>query len=249
MASPIHQFEIYPIRSIEIGGYDLSFTNSSLWMMIGVVVAITFFALATSRSSLVPGRLQVVAETMYGLIKKMIDDNMGHDGLIFFPLIFTIFIFVLMGNLLGLLPWSFTYTSHLAVTGALAVGVFTVVIVCGFLFNGIGFLKLFVPAGLPLWLMPFIIPIEVISFFVRPLTLSVRLFANMMAGHIMLKVVAGFALAAVLSMGAAGFLIGIGPVAINFIMIAFELLVALIQAYVFAILTCVYLKDTVHAHH
>ncbi len=251
MANPIHQFEITPIRHFEVGGVDLSFTNSSLWMMIAVIVATAFFLAATSKTKLLPGRLQAMAEMMYNIIHKMVEDNIGHKGMKYFPFIFTIFIVVLMGNLLGLLPYSFTYTSHLAVTGALALGVFATVIIMGFVSHGPAFLSMFVPAGLPIWLMPFIIPIEVVSFFVRPLTLAVRLFANMMAGHIMLKVVAGFAIAAALSMGTAGMLIGAGPVLINTIMMAFELLVALIQAYVFAILTCVYLKDTVelHGHH
>lgn len=248
MASPIHQFEIQPIVPFSLGGIDLAFTNSALWMTIGLVVSSFFFLIATRQQAMVPGRLQVFTEIMYEFIAKMVRENVGVKGFQYFPFIFTLFIFVLMGNVLGLLPYSFTYTSHLAVTGALAVFVFGMVVFFGFYNHGLHFLSLFVPSGAPLWLMPFIIPIEVISFLVRPLTLSVRLFANMMAGHIMFKVVASFAVAA-LSMGTVGVALGVFPVMINVIMMAFEVLVALIQAYVFAILTCVYLKDTVDLHH
>lgn len=248
MASPIHQFEIQPIIEYSIGGTDLSFTNSALWMVIGTIVSTMFLSIAMKRKSMVPGRLQMVAELLYEFIAKMVRDNIGSKGRKYFPFVFTLFMFVLMGNVLGLLPYSFTYTSHLAVTGGLAVLVFLIVIIGGFYHHGVHFLSLFVPSGAPLWLMPLIIPIEVLSFFVRPLTLSVRLFANMMAGHIMIKVVAGFAVAA-MSMGAAGVALGLLPVGINTVMYAFELLVALIQAYVFALLTCVYLKDTVDLHH
>lgn len=248
MASPIHQFEIQPIKPFSLGGIDISFTNSSLWMTIGVATAVVLFWVATANMKLVPARMQMIGEIFYGLIHKMVNDSIGPKGLRYFPLVFTVFIFVLMGNLLGLLPGSFTYTSHLAVTGALALLVFSIVIVCGLAFNGLHFFSLFLPAGLPWFLMPFILPIEIISFFVRPLTLSVRLFANMMAGHIMLKIVAGFSVAAA-GMGLTGYALGLAPTLINVVMIAFELLVAMIQAYVFAILTCVYLKDTVDIHH
>ena len=248
MANPIHQFEILPIIHIPVGNVDLSFTNSALWMVIGTVLSTVFLSIAMKRQELIPGRMQMFAEMLYEFIAKMVRENIGMKGRQYFPFVFTLFMFVLMGNLLGLLPYSFTYTSHLAVTGGLALMVFIMVVICGLYNHGTHFFALFVPAGAPLWLMPFIIPIEVFSFFCRPLTLSVRLFANMMAGHIMLKVVAGFAVAA-MGMGAAGAFLGLIPVGINTIMMAFELLVALIQAYVFAILTCVYLKDTVDLPH
>lgn len=248
MANPIHQFAITPIIEFELSGIDLSFTNSALWMVLGVVVSATFLSIATGRNAVVPGRLQMFAEILYGAIAGMVRDNIGQKGRQYFPFIFTLFMFILMGNLMGLLPYSFTYTSHLAVTGILALIVFFMVFAFGLFNHGLKFFSLFIPSGAPLWLMPFIIPLELISFFVRPLTLAIRLFANMMAGHIMLKVVAGFAVGAA-SMGAVGVFIGVFPVLINIALLAFELLVAVIQAYVFAILSCVYLKDTVDLHH
>jgi F-type H+-transporting ATPase subunit a len=248
MASPIHQFEIQRLFPLEIAGTDVSFTNSALWMCIGAIISMTFLTVAMQKKALVPGRMQAFSEILYGFLSKMVDEKIGDKGRPYFPFIFTLFMFVLMGNVLGLLPYSFTYTSHLAVTGALALFVFFMVIIFGFIHHGTHFLGLFIPKGAPIWLMPFIVPIEVLSFFVKPLTLSVRLFANMMAGHIMLKVVAGFAVAA-LGFGLAGAALGIIPVLINAAMLAFELLVALIQAYVFAILSCVYLKDAVDLHH
>ena len=248
MANPIHQFVIEPIIAFEVGSVDLSYTNSALWMTIGVVLSTTFLSIATKRKAMVPGRLQMAAEILYEAIAGMVRTNIGMKGRQYFPFIFTLFIFILMGNLLGLIPGSFTYTSHLAVTGILALFVFFMVFLFGIFNHGLKFFTLFIPSGAPLWLMPFIIPLELISFFVRPLTLSIRLFANMMAGHIMLKVVAGFAVAAA-GMGALGTAIGVFPVMINILLMAFECLVAVIQAYVFAILSCVYLKDTVDLHH
>ncbi len=248
MANPIHQFAIEPIIKFQLGNIDLSFTNSSLWMALAIVLSTSFLSIAIRKKAMVPGRMQIFAEILYGAIAKMVRENIGSKGRHYFPFIFTLFIFILMGNVLGLVPWSFTYTSHLAVTGALALLIFFMIFIFGFYNHGLKFFTLFVPSGAPLWLMPFIIPLEVISFFVRPLTLSIRLFANMMAGHIMLKVVAGFAVAAA-GMGLGGIFLGIFPVIINILLLAFECLVAVIQAYVFAILSCVYLKDTVDLHH
>lgn len=248
MANPIHQFVITPIIEFKAGGLDLSFTNSSLWMAVGVLLSVTLLSVAMRRKAMIPGRLQMAIEILYEAIAGMVRDNIGPKGRQYFPFIFTLFMFVLMGNVLGLLPYSFTYTSHLAVTGILALIVFFMVFLFGIFNHGLKFFSLFIPSGAPLWLMPFIVPLELISFFVRPLTLSIRLFANMMAGHIMLKVVAGFAVAAA-GIGAGGALLGIFPVAINMMLLAFECLVAVIQAYVFAILSCVYLKDTVDIHH
>lgn len=248
MANPIHQFEIERKIPLDIAGIDISFTNSAMWMAIGLIVSTGFLMLATSKKQLVPGRLQLCAEMTYDFIAKMVQDTIGPKGARYFPFIFTLFMFVLMGNVLGLIPGSFTYTSHLAVTGGLALFIFIMVIVFGFLNHGLHFLTLFTPPGVPWWLVLPLAAIELVSFFVRPITLSVRLFANMMAGHIMLKVVAGFAAAAA-GMGAAYVALGIFPTLINVGLIAFEFLVALIQAYVFAILTCVYLKDTVDLHH
>jgi len=248
MASPVHQFVIQEIVAFPPETGALSFTNSSLWMFFGIVLSTMFLSIAMRRKEMVPGRMQVFAEMLYEFIAKMVRDNIGPKGRAYFPFVFTIFVFVLMGNVMGLLPYSFTYTSHLAVTGGLALAVFLAVIVFGIFNHGLKFFSLFVPSGVPWWVLPLIIPIELISFFVRPLTLSVRLFANMMAGHIMLKIIAGFAVGAS-GMATWGFMVGFAPAFIGILMLLFELLVALIQAYVFAILSCVYLKDSVDLHH
>ncbi len=247
MASPVHQFVIQELIEFEAVGMNLSFTNSALWMLLAIVTSTVFLSLAMRKKELVPGRMQMFAELIYEFNAKMVRENIGSKGRIYFPFIFTVFMFVLMGNVLGLLPYSFTYTSHLAVTGALALVVFFAVIAFGLINHGLKFFSLFVPDA-PWWILPLIVPIELISFFVRPITLSVRLFANMMAGHIMLKIIAGFAVAAS-GMATWGFLVGFAPAFIGTLMMLFELLVALIQAYVFAILSCVYLKDTVELHH
>jgi len=197
---------------------------------------------------MVPGRVQVFSEMLYEFVAGLIRENVGTAGRKFFPFVFTLFIVVLLGNVLGLIPFSFTYTSHIIVTFALAALVFFAVIIFGIARHGIRFLSLFAPAGIPLWLMPLIIPIELLSFLIRPITLSVRLFANMMAGHLMLKVFASFSVA-MIGAGVAGMFGAMLPMLFNVILIAFELLIALLQAYVFAVLTCIYLKDTVELHH
>lgn len=251
MASPIHQFVVTPLSpstQMDINGIDISFTNSSLWMLIAACVSVVFISLASRRDEMVPGRLQMSGELLYEFVSKMVNENIGKHGRQYFPLIFTLFVFILTGNILGLFPHAFTYTSHLIVTGVLAMMIFFMVIGFGLYNHGLKFFTLFLPPNVPWWLIAFIIPIEIISFFVRPITLSVRLFANMMAGHIILKVVVSFAVAAA-SMGAAWAALGIFPVLINVGLMMFELLVACIQAYVFAILSCVYLKDSVDLHH
>ncbi len=248
MSDPIKQFVITPIIDLEVGGLDLSFTNSSLWMAIGVVVSAAFLSLAVRRKALVPGRLQMTAEMLYEFIAGTIRENIGSEGRRYFSLIFTLFVVVLMGNLLGMIPFSFTYTSHIVVTFALAMLVFLAVLIVGIARNGLHFFSLFLPPGVPAWLLPLIIPIELISFLIRPITLSVRLFANMMAGHLMLKVFAGFSV----MMFGAGFVGIVGsmlPMLFNVILIGFEFLIALIHAYVFTVLSCIYLKDTVDLHH
>lgn len=248
MANPMHQFEITPIVPFEVAGLDLSFTNSSLWMTIAVLFSITFFALATRSKSMVPGRLQVLAEDAYKFAEDLITDNIGAGGKEYFPLVFSLFIFVLFGNLFGMIPYSFTYTSHLAVTAGLALLVFFIVLIIGFIRHGTHFFSLFVPKDVPMVMLPLVVLIEFISFLSRPITLSVRLFANMVAGHVMLKVIAGFAI----MFGAAGGAAWIGalfPIAMNVVMIGFEFFIAFIQAYVFAVLTCIYLKDTVEIDH
>lgn len=248
MADPIHQFHIQKIVDFQIGGMDLSYTNSALWMTIGVIVSTMFLTIAMGRKSLVPGRGQVFAEMLYEFIAGMIRENIGSEGRKYFPLIFTIFIIVLMGNVLGLIPYSFTYTSHIVVTFALAAIVFFSVVILGLMRHGTHFFSLFLPPGVPMWLWPLIIPIELISFLIRPVTLSVRLFANMMAGHLMLKVFAGFSVA-MIGAGAVGVVGSAFPMLFNTVLTAFEFLIALIHAYVFTVLSCIYLKDTVDLDH
>ncbi len=245
MAGPIEQFEIHPIVPIEIGGMDLSFTNSALWMVLATGAATVFLTVGARRRALVPGRMQLMAEMAYEFIANMIRDNVGDAGRRYFPYIFTLFMFILFGNLLGLIPGSFTYTSHIIVTGALAVTVIVAVTVIGIVKHGAHFFSLFVPSGVPLLMMPLMIPIEIISYLSRPVSLSIRLFANMMAGHTMIKVFAGFVVplgAVTLGLG------GLAPIAMNVALTGFELLVAFLQAYVFTVLTCLYLNDALHLH-
>ena len=249
MADPIHQFAITPITSepLIVGGVDISFTNSALWMVIAVVVATSFFSLALQRKSLVPGRMQATAEMFYGFIANMIRENIGKKGQSYFPFIFTLFMVVLLGNLLGMIPGSFTYTRHIAVTGALALVVFFICTIIGFVKHGMKFFTFFCPANVPIFLWPLIIPIEVLSYLIRPITLSVRLFANMMAGHLILKVFAGFTVG-LLGLGGIGFAIGMLPMLFNAVLVAFEILIALLHAYVFTVLSCTYLKDSIDLH-
>lgn len=251
MAKPTDQFIVKPLvgnEDVVLSGINLTFTNSSLWMVLAALTSISFLSIAMHKKALIPGRLQIMAELMYEFVSKMVSDNIGPKGKQYFPFIFTMFFFVLFGNLLGLLPYSFTYTSHISVTATLAVTVMVMTIGFGILNNGLKFFSLFLPANVPWWLVPFIIPIEIISFFVRPVTHSVRLCANMMAGHLILKVVLSFAVGAA-SLGGAWVVLGIFPVLVDVAFLMFELLVAGVQAYVFAILSCVYLKDTVDLHH
>ncbi len=240
--SPLEQFEIKRLIPVDLGGVDVSFTNSALFMLIAVALVTLFLTSATRSRALVPGRLQSVAELSYEFIANMIRENVGSEGRRYLPFIFTLFMFILFGNLLGMVPYSFTYTSHIIITFALAAVVFIGVTVIGFLRHGAGFLKLFVPSGVPVALLPFLVVIELLSYLTRPISLSVRLFANMMAGHTMLKVIAGFVIAL-------GFLGGWAPLALVVALTALEILIAFLQAYVFTILTCIYLNDAVHLHH
>jgi F-type H+-transporting ATPase subunit a len=237
---PMHQFEIKQLIPIEIGGYDVSLTNSGAFMLAAVALITLFMTVATSKRSLVPGRLQSVAEYSYGFIANMLRDNVGTAGMPFFPFVFSLFLFILVANFLGMMPYSFTVTSHIIVTGAFALFIFFGVTLLGFLKHGIFYLKLFVPSGVPFLLLPIIVPIEIISYLSRPLSLSVRLFANMLAGHTMLKVFAGF----VIALGIAG----AGPLVVMVALTALEFLVAFLQAYVFAVLTCIYINDAIHMH-
>ncbi|MEO1040059.1 MAG: F0F1 ATP synthase subunit A [Pseudomonadota bacterium] len=253
--NPIEQFQIKPIVDFSIAGYDLSFTNSSYFMVAAVLLIVTLLSVATGKRALVPGRAQSVAELTYEFVAGMIRSTAGPDGLRFFPLVFTLFAFVLMSNMLGMMHYfpapglkGFTTTSHLIVTIGLAAIVMSVVVGYGVYKNGFGFLKLFVPSGVPAAVLPFVVLIEVISFLSRPISLSVRLFANMLAGHILLKVFAGF----IVMLGAAGgawAALGILPFFMVVAITALEFLVAFLQAYVFAILTCIYLSDALHPGH
>jgi len=244
--SPMEQFQVKPIIPLHIGGYDVSFTNQSLWMCIVVGAVSLFMAVAVSNRRLVPSRMQSMAEMSYEFVANMINMAAGEDGLRFFPFIFTIFLFVATSNFFGLLPGSFTVTSQIAVTFALTALVILTVIVTGFIKHGIGFLMLFVPKA-PALMLILLVPLEVISFCTRPMSLSVRLFANMLAGHTMLKVMAGF----VIALGGAGGImafLSVAPMALIVAVYLLEFLVAFLQAYVFAILSCIYLSEALHLH-
>ncbi|OFW98885.1 MAG: F0F1 ATP synthase subunit A, partial [Alphaproteobacteria bacterium RIFCSPHIGHO2_12_FULL_45_9] len=243
MADPMHQFQIATLIPFHVGGVDLSFTNSSLWMLIGTVLSIVGLTIASERKAMIPGRLQVGAEGLYNFIDNLITENIGAGAKQYFPLVFTLFVMVLVGNFLGMIPYSFTYTSHLAVTAGLALMVFFTVLIIGIARHGTHFFSLFVPPGVPMWLLWLVVLIEIVSFISRPITLSVRLFANMVAGHVLMKVIAGFAIMFA-SVGGFAWLGTLLPVAFNVVMIGFEFFIAFIQAYVFAVLTCIYLKDT-----
>lgn len=248
MAGPIEQFKIEPIVPVQIGGIDFSFTNASLWMAFAAIASVAIFSYGMSRRALVPGRPQIFTEMFYEFVSSMIRDSMGTKGKQYFPLIFTLFVVVLMGNLLGMLPYSFTYTSHIIVTGALALMIFLFVTIIGLFRHGFAFFNLFSPPGVPFIMKFLVVPIEILSFLVRPITLSVRLFANMMAGHLVLKVFAGFSVS-LLAIPLIGPIASLLPMGFNVLMIAFEVLVALLQAYVFAILSAIYLNDTIEIHH
>jgi F-type H+-transporting ATPase subunit a len=236
------QFEIKRIVPLELFGWDVSFTNSSLFMVIAMAIIPLFYLVAMNRRALVPGRLQSTAELSYEYVANMVRDIVGEGGMKYFPWIFTIFMFILVLNLLGLVPYSFTVTSHIIVTFAFAAMVWLVVTVIGFVNHGPGFLKLFVPSGVPWWLLPIIVVIELISYLIRPISHSVRLFANMMAGHAMLKVFAGF----VIGLGLLG---GWAPLVFLVGFTGLELVVAFLQAFIFTVLTCIYLNDAVNMHH
>ncbi|MGE0747831.1 MAG: F0F1 ATP synthase subunit A [Rhodospirillales bacterium] len=238
--SPLEQFEIHPLVPIRLGDADVSFTNSSLVMVIAVALVIIFLFAATRRRALVPGRLQSMAELAYEFVANLIRDTVGNEGRRYFPIIFTIFMFVLFGNLLGMVPYSFTFTSHIIVTFAMALVVFVAVTILGFAKHGMHFFSFFVPPGVSKAMWPLLIPIEILSYLSRPISLSVRLFANMLAGHTLLKVFAGF----VPALGVAGVL----PLAFVSALTGLEIVIAFLQAYVFTILTCLYINDALHLH-
>jgi len=238
--NPLDQFVIQAWVPIKIGDFDVSFTNSSAFMLLSVICATALMVLAVRPRAGVPGRWQLLAELSYQFIAKMVADNIGKEGRSYFPLIFSIFIFVLFGNLLGMIPYSFTFTSHIAVTLTMALLIFIMVTLIAFFKHGMKFFSFFLPEGVPIILAPLMIAIEVISYFTRPFSLSVRLFANMMAGHTLLKVIGGF----VVPLGIFGFVPVAGLVAV----MGLEFLIAFLQAYIFTILTCIYINDAIHLH-
>jgi F-type H+-transporting ATPase subunit a len=249
MADPIAQFEIKKIATLgTIGGHEIAFTNSALFMLIGVAAVSLLMIAGTSRRAVIPGRVQSVAELTYEFVADMLRSSAGKEGMKFFPLVFTLFTFVLFANMVGMLPGSFTTTSHIIITAALALIVFLTVLVYGFYKNGAKFLKLFVPSGIPIYIMPLIVLIEVISFLSRPLSHSVRLFANVFAGHITLKVFASF-VPMLAGLGILGWFGAVLPLGMTVALTALEFLVAFLQAYVFTILTCIYLNDALHPGH
>jgi F-type H+-transporting ATPase subunit a len=249
MADPIHQFEIHKIFTLgHIGNQEIAFTNSSAYMF-GAVALIGLLMLGGSAGRrLIPTRFQSVAELSYEFVGNTLRGSVGDEGMKFFPLVFSIFMFILMANLIGIVPYTFTVTSHLIITLALALMVFLTVLLYGLYKNGLGFFKLFVPHGIPIYILPLIVVIEVISFLSRPVSHSVRLFANMLAGHITLKVFAGF-VTSLSALGALGIAGSVLPLAMTTALTALELLVAFLQAYVFTILTCIYLNDALHPGH
>jgi F-type H+-transporting ATPase subunit a len=249
MADPIHQFEVIDlVRLGKVGSTSIALTNSALYMGLAVGITAAVMLGATAGRSVIPGRMQSIAEVAYEFVESIIRDNMGEDGMRFFPLVFSLFMFILVLNVVGLIPYSFTVTSHVIITVALALLVFITVLVYGFWKNGLRFFNLFVPKGIPVYILPAIVLIEVLSFLSRPISHSVRLFANMLAGHITINVFAGF----VILLGGLGVLGGLGatlPFAMTVALTALELLVAFLQAYVFVVLTCIYLNDVLHPRH
>lgn len=239
--SPLEQFKIKPIIELSLFGYDISLTNSTLFMLLAAFFIICYFGVALSGKKLIPTRLQVSGEMVYGLISDMLQQNIGQKGKKFVPLIFTLFMFILTCNLFGMIPYGFTVTSHISVTFTLAMMVFLLVTLLGFILHGLHFLSLFLPSGTPWWLAPLMIIIELFAYLARPVSLSLRLAANMVAGHVLLKVMAGFVVSLVIYLK---FI----PIPFIVVLIGFEIFVAILQAYIFSILTCVYLNDAVNLH-
>lgn len=239
--SPLAQFEIKKFAELSVGGYDISFTNSSTFMVLTVVTVSAFLILGMRRAQMVPGRWQSMAELSYVFIANLVRDTVGSQGRPYFPFIFTVFMFVLIGNFWGMIPYSFTFTSHIVVTFAMAMMIFIGVTIIGIVKHKLHFLTFFMPPGVPMYMAPILIPIEIISYLSRPISLSVRLFANMLAGHTLLKVFAGF----VISLGIVG---GWLPLVFIVALTGLEIVIAFLQAFVFAILTCLYLNDALHLH-
>jgi F-type H+-transporting ATPase subunit a len=238
---PMEQFNIDRLIPLKVGGIDISYTNSAFFMTLAVLITLVLFAAATRRRTMVPGRWQSVAELLYEFNATMVKDNVGKDGLKYLPFIFTLFLFILFGNVLGLMPYGFAFTSHIIVNAALAIFIFLACTIIGFWRHGLHYFSLFAPKGTPWYMLFLLVPIEIMSYCIRPATLSLRLFANMLAGHVLLKVLAGFVIAL-------GILAGWIPLAAVFAIMLLEIMVALIQAYVFALLTCIYLNDAINLH-
>jgi F-type H+-transporting ATPase subunit a len=248
-ADPISQFQIKNLVPLgEVGGVEIAFTNSAAFMVAAVIVTVGGLVLATAGRALVPGRVQSVAEVTYEFVADMVRSSTGEEGMKFFPLVFTLFSFILVLNMFGMIPGMFTVTSHIVITAVLALLVFFIVLGYGLYKHGLKFFRLFVPSGIPVVIMPLIVLIEVMSFLSRPISHSVRLFANMLAGHITLKVFAGF-IVMLGGLGAVGWAGALLPLALTTALVALEFLVAFLQAYVFAILTCIYLNDALHPGH
>jgi F-type H+-transporting ATPase subunit a len=249
-ADPIHQFQITKLFTLgHIGGQEIAFTNSSAYMFASVAIISLLMIGGSAGRQLVPGRIQSMAELSYEFVASTIRSTAGSEGMKFFPLIFSLFMFICVSNLIGIIPYTFTISTHLIVTAMLALVVFFTVLIYGFYKNGLKFLKIFVPAGIPIYILPLVMFIEILTFFLRPVSHSVRLFANMLAGHIALKVFAGFVAMLGVSLGAIGWVGGVLPLGLTVGLTALELLVAFLQAYVFAILTCIYLNDAIHPGH
>jgi F-type H+-transporting ATPase subunit a len=247
---PIHQFNIDNLFKIgQISNQAIYFTNSSVYMLVSVAVICLLMVVGVAGRQLVPGRFQSMAEVSYEFVATMVRSNAGPEGMKFFPLVFSLFMFILVSNVIGIVPYTFTVSSHIIVTATLALLVFFTVLIYGFYRNGLKFFRIFVPSGIPIYILPLVVAIEIISFLTRPLSHSVRLFANMLAGHITLKVFAGFVVLLGTSLGTIGWIGGILPLALTVALTALELLVAFLQAYVFAILTCIYLNDAIHPRH
>ncbi len=241
--NPMHQFQVYKIGpEIKLGSFDLSFTNASLFMLISALSISLLLFFGSKNKNIIPNKIQLIAELIYNFISKMISDTAGSKARPYFPFIFSLFMFVLFCNMIGMLPYAFTVTSHIIVTLVMALFIFISVTIIGFIKHGFKYLNIFVPKGVPIILLPLITIIEIISYLSRPVSLSVRLFANMMAGHTMLKVFGGF----VISLGLLG---GWLPLSFSVALTGLEILVAFLQAYVFAILTCIYLNDALNLHH
>lgn len=239
--NPLAQFAIKPIIEMDFFGFDISLTNASLVMILSTLLVIAVFSFVSANNSGIPSKFHIFSESLYSLIANMLDENIGEKGKKFVPFIFCLFLFILFCNLLGLLPYSYTATSQIAVTFFMAMLVFTVIVITGFMKQGLHFLEIFAPKGMPLWLAPLIIVIELFAFLARPVSLSLRLAANMIAGHVLLKVLAGF-------MVSLSLFLKVLPMPLIVAIIAFEVFVAILQAYIFAILSCVYLNDAINGH-